>query len=268
MTPTVLKLGGELLEQPARLAALAGVIAAFDQPLLVVHGGGREIDQALSRAGIAKRQVDGLRVTDRATLDIVVEVLAGALNTRFVAAINHADGRAVGLTGADDGLVTVVKAPGHVGVDGAETDLGRVGVPVGQRRHGLAVDLLGLGYVPVVASIALGRDGLLYNVNADTFAAHVAGRLSAGRLVIAGATPGVLDDAGQRIPSLTLAAAEALIASGVASAGMIAKLRAVADALAHGVREVVMVDGRDADVLSRVLGGWSDDLPGTHVTKD
>jgi acetylglutamate kinase len=268
MTPTVLKLGGELLEQPGRLSAVAGAIAQHDQPLLVVHGGGREIDQALAHAGIPKRQVDGLRITDEATLEIVVAVLAGAVNTRFVAAINGADGRAVGLTGADDGLVKVDKAPEHVAVDGTHVDLGRVGVPVGFRRHGIAVDLLELGYVPVVASVALGHDGLLYNVNADTFAAHLAGRLSARRLVIAGATPGVLDGQGERIPSLTLAGAEALIGSGVASAGMIAKLRAVRDALQHGVEEVVLVDGREPATLARVLAGWSDDLPATRVTRD
>ena len=106
MTPLVLKLGGELLEQPARLGAIASAIAATPSPLVVVHGGGREIDAALARAGIAKRQVDGLRVTDAGTLGIVIEVLAGAVNTRFVAAINAAGGRAVGLTGADGGIDT------------------------------------------------------------------------------------------------------------------------------------------------------------------
>lgn len=267
MPPVVLKLGGELLEQPERLASLAQAIAGVDRPLVVVHGGGREIDAALARAGIPKQQVDGVRVTDAATLDVVVEVLAGAVNTRFVAAINHADGRAVGLTGADDSLVRVEKAPPHRAVDGREVDLGRVGVPVGHRRHGVLADLLELGYVPVVASLALGADGRLYNVNADTFAAHLAGRLGAPRLVIAGATPGVLDAGGQRIPSLDPAAADALIASGVASAGMVAKLRAVHDAITAGVRDVVLVDGREADTLIRAFEGWDGTLPGTRIAR-
>jgi len=131
MALTLLKLGGELLEEPGRLAEIAAVIAGATEPLVVVHGGGREIDAALKRAGIAKRQVEGLRVTDPATLDVVVEVLAGAVNTRLVAAIVKAGGRAVGLTGADAGLVPVEKAPAHRSVDGTMTDLERVGRPVG-----------------------------------------------------------------------------------------------------------------------------------------
>jgi len=173
----------------------------------------------------------------------------------------------VGLTGADDSLVRVEKAPPHRAVDGREVDLGRVGVPVGHRRHGVLADLLELGYVPVVASLALGADGLLYNVNADTFAAHLAGRLGAPRLVIAGATPGVLDAGGRRIPSMDPAAAGTLIASGVANAGMVAKLRAVHDAIAAGVKDVVLVDGREADTLIRAFEGWDGTLPGTRIAR-
>ena len=102
MTPLVLKLGGELLEQPSRLGAIAAVIAATPSPLVIVHGGGREIDAALARAGIAKRQVDGLRVTDADTLGIVVEVLAGAVNTRFVAAIKTLEEKKVGYPHGED----------------------------------------------------------------------------------------------------------------------------------------------------------------------
>jgi acetylglutamate kinase len=267
VTPTLLKVGGELLEPPGPLAAVARVIAEADSPLVVVHGGGREIDAAMARAGIPKRQVDGLRITDAATLDVVVEVLAGAVNTRFVAAIIRAGARAVGLTGADASLVQVEKAPPHRAAHGTEVDLGRVGRPVGHARPGLAADLLAGGYVPVVASIALGQDGLLYNVNADTFAAHLAVRLGAQRLVVAGATPGVLGREGRTIPTLDLRAADALVASGVASAGMIAKLRASRDAIEGGVEEVILVDGRDAGNLAAALGGWSEDLPATLITR-
>ena len=114
MALTLLKLGGELLEEPARLAEIAAVIASATEPLVVVHGGGREIDAALKRAGIPKRQVEGLRVTDPATLDIVVEVLAGAVNTRLVSAIVKAGGRAVGLSAA----AARGCAPAHGGVGG------------------------------------------------------------------------------------------------------------------------------------------------------
>ena len=265
MALTLLKLGGELLEEPGRLAEIAAVIAGAAEPLVVVHGGGREIDAALQRAGIAKRQVEGLRVTDPATLDVVVEVLAGAVNTRLVAAIVKAGGRAVGLTGADAGLVPVEKAPAHRSVDGTMTDLERVGRPVGGGRPALAADLVAAGYVPVVASIAAGTDGLLYNVNADTLAADLAARLGARRLVIAGATPGVLDENGATIEALDLAAAAALVSSGIASAGMIAKLTACREAINGGVEEVLMVDGRQGAVLARALEGSQADLPATRM---
>jgi len=265
MALTLLKLGGELLEEPGRLAEIAAVIAGVAEPLVVVHGGGREIDAALKRAGLAKRQVEGLRVTDPATLDVVVEVLAGAVNTRLVVAIVKAGGRAVGLTGADAGLVPVEKAPAHRSVDGTMTDLERVGRPTGAGRPALAADLVAAGYVPVVASIAAGSDGLLYNVNADTLAADLAARLGAVRLVIAGATAGVLDEKGKTIEALDLAAAGAIVSSGVASAGMIAKLTACRDAINGGVEEVLMVEGRQGAVLARALEGSQADLPATRM---
>ena len=142
MKATLLKLGGELLENDQKVAAMARTVARAGVPLVIVHGGGREIDAALAAAGIPKRQVDGLRVTDAPTLDIVVSVLAGAINTRFVAAINAAGGRAVGLTGADAGVATVKKAPAHHATSGETVDLGLVGEPLG----GAAPALVTWGY--------------------------------------------------------------------------------------------------------------------------
>ena len=198
-TPAVvLKFGGELLETPERIAALAAAIAKVSRRtrLVIVHGGGREIDAALARAGIEKQQVDGLRITDEPTLDVVVGVLAGLVNTRFVAALGAAGVAAVGLTGADAGVGRVKPAPRHVSTRGEAVDLGRVGEPVGREKPALLIDLCRKGYVPVVSSIGAARDGRLYNVNADTFAAHLAGRLGSPRLIIAGATAGVLDGDG------------------------------------------------------------------------
>jgi acetylglutamate kinase len=251
----LLKLGGELLEDLASLTVIAEAIAGAAGELVVVHGGGKEIDRALARAGIAKRQVDGVRVTDSATLDIVVEVLAGAVNTRLVAAINRAGGRAVGLTGVDGGLVPVTPAAPHRSTDGSVVDLGRVGTPSGKGRPLLAADLLASRYVPVVASIAAGADGLLYNVNADTLAADLAVRLGVSRLVIAGGTAGVLDAAGHTMRELDEREVERVIASGIASAGMVAKLGACRDAIAGGVDEVLLLDGNDRAVLGAVLAG-------------
>jgi len=134
--PIVLKLGGELLEQAEDLGRVARGIAALSTrtPLVVVHGGGKEIDAALAVAGIPKRQVDGLRVTDEPTLDVVVAVLAGAINTRLVAAVRRAGARPVGLTGADATVATVKRAAPITTVAGERVDLGLVGAPVENGR--------------------------------------------------------------------------------------------------------------------------------------
>jgi acetylglutamate kinase len=200
-------------------------------------------------AGIEKRQVDGLRITDEPTLDVVVSVLAGAVNTRFVAALNTAGVRGVGLTGADGGCGRSEAAPPHHAVDGRTVDLGRVGIPTAASDISVITTLTAAGFVPVVACIGLGADGRLFNVNADTFASHLAARLTARRLVISGTTAGVLDDRGVTIPVVDVEGVERLIAGGTATAGMIAKLRACIDALAGGVGDVLIVDGRDASTL-------------------
>ena len=247
-TRVVLKLGGELLEKPEDVARVAKAIAALSRraALVVVHGGGREIDSALAVAGIPKQQVDGLRVTDAATLDVVVSVLAGAINTRLVAAVRRAGGRPVGLTGADATVATVKRAAPIKTVAGDVVDLGLVGAPVGNGRPELLSDLLARGYVPVIACVGATRDGRLMNVNADTLASHLARALGARRLVIAGGTSGVLDEQGRTIARMTGRAAARLIKAGTANKGMVAKLQACRAARAGGVRDVVIANGRDS----------------------
>ena len=252
MKPLVLKFGGELLDDRGHLATVVQALARIarsGRPIVVVHGGGKEIDAALRTAGIDKRQVDGLRITDQATLDVVVAVLGGAVNTRLVAALNTAGVAAVGLTGADGrcGLSTVA-AP-HRTVDGRVVDLDRVGVPDSGADVRVLDTLTRDGFVPVVACIGLTGDGQLLNVNADTLAGHLAARLGAERLVIAGTTAGVLDAAGATLPALDPEAIAALVGDGTATAGMIAKLRACEQALAGGVDAAVIVDGRDLAAL-------------------
>ena len=250
--PVVLKFGGELLEDPARMRVLVSSVAAMSSagtPLVIVHGGGREIDAALKVAGIEKRQVEGLRITDDATLDVVVSVLAGAVNTRFVAALSAAGVSAVGVTGADGPIGLCDVAQPHTTVDGASVELGRVGVPNRDSDIRLLTTLIGGGFVPVVSSIGTTSDGRLLNVNADTMAGHVARMLRARRLVIAGSTAGVLDDQGNTVALLDPAAIATLVTGRTATAGMIAKLRACEDALAGGVDDIVIVDGRDGDAL-------------------
>jgi acetylglutamate kinase len=254
--PVVVKFGGELLDDPNRLATVVAASAAVSRrgvPLVIVHGGGKEIDAALRAAGIEKRQVDGLRITDGATLDVVVSVLAGTINTRFVAALNAAGVAAVGLTGADARCGLSEPAPRHRTVDGRMVDLELVGLPSPHADVRALSVLAANGFVPVVACIGADANGRLYNVNADTFAGHLAARLHAGRLIIAGTTAGVLDDSGATLPLLDAAGIERLIAGRTATAGMIAKLRACEQALANGAEDVVIVDGRDRTALEAAV---------------
>jgi acetylglutamate kinase len=211
---------------------------------VVVHGGGREIDTALATAGIAKQQVDGLRITDAATLAVVVSVLAGAINTRLVAAVRAAGGRPVGLTGADAGVAIVKRAAPIDTTAGTKVDLGLVGTPVPNGTPDLLRALMKQSYVPIVACIGATRGGELLNVNADTLASHLASALGASRLVIAGGTPGVLDADGRTIARLSSREAGRLIATGTANKGMVAKLHACRHALARGVNDVLIADGR------------------------
>jgi acetylglutamate kinase len=256
--PLVLKIGGELLDDPSWLegvVAAIAVIAASGVPLVVIHGGGREIDAALKGAGIEKRQVEGLRITDERTLDVVVSVLAGTVNTRLVAALTAADVPAVGLTGVDGACGLSEAAPPHRTVDGRSVDLGRVGVPSERADMRLLSALLRDRFLPVIASIGVGGDGQVFNINADTFAGHLAARLGARRLVIAGTTSGVLGDDGATVPVLDGGTIGRLVAGGTATAGMIAKLRACERALAGGVEDVVIVDGRDRPALQAAATG-------------
>ena len=251
---TIVKLGGELLEPGADLGGLTQALIALaaDGPLVVVHGGGKEIDAECARRGITKAAVDGLRITDAATLDAVVTVLSGAVNTRLVAALAAAGAAAVGMTGADASCVLVEKAAPHHAVDGRRVDLGLVGTPVGAAWPPIFDAIVAAGAIPVVACIGIDGAGQLYNVNADTMAAHLAGVGGAARLIIGGSVAGVLDASQSVIDRLDPAAIEALIADGTASAGMVAKLTACRRALDAGVDDISIVDARTpARLLSR-----------------
>ena len=263
--PTVVKFGGELLETPRRLRRIARSLvgAAAQGPVVVVHGGGREVDTEMARVGIPKQSVDGLRITSAESLEIVLGVLAGRVNTRLVAALQAVGGTAVGLTGVDAGITTVRRARRYRATSGASVDLGFVGIPTGVGTPRLLKDLTRAAYIPVVASVAADGSGRLYNVNADTLAGDLARRVGAATLVVAGATAGVLDAAGRTIPVVVDDDEDlgGLIRDGRASAGMIAKLLACRMALAGGVGSVAIVDGRrtafletrDATGVTRVI---------------
>jgi acetylglutamate kinase len=257
---TILKLGGELLEDTNAMQVAAAAIAALSAtgPVAVVHGGGRAIDADLKARGKEPRFVDGLRVTDSEALDTVVAVLAGRINTAFVAALVAAGVKAVGLTGADAAIGIATLAPPLKTTDGTLADLGLVGIPLADAPARLLTDLLGLGYVPVVASVGVSADGSLLNVNADTLAAHLARAAGAGRLIVAGKTAGVFDAAGVTCPRLDSGQARALVSAGTARDGMVAKLAACLTALDGGVGTIRIVDGRN--------GGY-ESAPGTTITK-
>jgi acetylglutamate kinase len=265
--PLVLKLGGELIETPAdrqRIALLASAIAA-NRPLVLVHGGGRAIDAELERRGITPRKVDGLRITDRATLDVVVSVLAGVANTELVAAFVTAGVPAVGLTGVDAGLGRATRTAAHRSMAGTVVDLGFVGDPA-ETDPSLFELLLVHGYVPVVASLGISDaahaadDSAVLNVNADVMACRIAAAMGDAELVIAGGTAGVLDAQGESIALLDAVGIDAVIGSGTATAGMVAKLEACRTALLEGVGSVRIVDGRSFDAQH-----GPDEAPGTTL---
>ena len=262
----VLKLGGELLETASdrdRIARLASSVASH-RPLVLVHGGGRAIDAELDRRAIAPKKVDGLRITDKATLDVVVSVLAGTSNTELVAALVTVGVPAVGLTGVDAGFGRATRSAAHRSTSGTIVDLGEVGDPA-DPDPSLIELMLVHGYVPVIASLGIAEtasaaDSGILNVNADVMACRIASAIGAGDLVIAGGTAGVLDDKGESIATLDAAGIDQMIASGTATAGMIAKLSACRTALLEGVSSVRIVDGKSLDA-----GHGVDEAAGTTL---
>ena len=258
--PLVLKLGGELLESPDQRANVAALTASLGarRPVVVIHGGGRAIDAELQVKGIAPKKVDGLRITDAPTLDVVISVLGGASNTALVAAMVAHGVKAVGLTGVDAGFGRAVRTAAHRATSGETVDLGFVGDPV-EPDASLISLLLANGYVPVIASLGIDH-GTVLNVNADVMACRVAAALGGSDLVIAGGTSGVLDAAGQPIASLDLDGIDALVTSGTATAGMVAKLAACKTALESGVASVRIVNGKAFDATH-----GPDQAPGTLI---
>lgn len=232
----VLKIGGNEIDQPGFLAAMAQATAWLraQQRAVIVHGGGKEIADLQKRLGLQPRFLDGLRVTDDDSLAVAEMVLSGRVNKRVVAALLQAGIPAIGLSGVDGGLLRVERMT-HPG-----GDLGWVGQIVEVHPAPLQI-LLDAGMTPVVSPISLGRDGHSYNVNADQAALAIARGLGAARLVFVSNVPGVLVN-GQCVPTLTLAQAEAWISQGTISGGMIPKVRAALAAAAGGVAQAVITD--------------------------
>ncbi|MFB3775949.1 MAG: acetylglutamate kinase [Bryobacteraceae bacterium] len=244
----LVKLGGTLLdadESRARLARELAQVARQGHHLVVVHGGGKQMTRFLGQMGVESRFIDGLRVTTPETIDAVLKVFAGSVNKQLVAALIEAGAEAVGLSGIDGCLVEA---------ELLRADLGQVGRPV--RANARLLDcLLAGGFLPVVACVAGDRQGRIYNVNADQMAVACAAAFQADKLVFLTDVDGVLGADKQRIPLLSLSAAEALIAGGVATGGMQAKLTSAGQAIREGVPEVIIAPGAAEGGLGRLLGG-------------
>lgn len=233
----VIKIGGNEMNTPGFLEALAEQIArlaAAGEPLVVVHGGGQEIAALQSRLGIEPIKVDGLRVTDSESLAVAQMVLSGHTNKAIVKALLAAGVDAVGLSGIDGGLLRCRKKHHPA------ADLGLVGEITAVRAE-LLLAFAAPRIVPVISPISLGEDGQTYNVNADEAAGAIAQALAAQMLDFVSNVPGVLQE-DELLPCLTQAQADALIAGGVITGGMIPKVRTALDALARGVDQVRIVN--------------------------
>ena len=226
--------------------------------VVLVHGGGPEINETMQKLGKEAQFVNGLRVTDRETVDIVQMVLAGKINKTLVNLIQMKGGHAVGLSGIDGGILEAKMKDEALGYVGTVTKV----------RPQPINDLLEKGYIPVVSTVASDRMGNAYNINGDTAAARIAGALNAERLIMMTDIAGILkdkDDPSTLIPHITVSEAKELYDSGVISGGMIPKVDCCIDALEHGVDNVVIMDGRiPHSILMELL---TDEGAGTMVMK-
>jgi len=236
----VIKYGGNAMKGDDMIASFARDIVlmkAVGMNPVVVHGGGPQIGAHLDRLGKTSRFVEGLRVTDEETMDVVEMMLGGLVNKALVAAIVRQGGRAVGLTGKDGGLIRARKLL----VKGQ--DIGQVGeveaVDPAVVRH-----LEDGGFIPVIAPVGMGPEGEAYNINADTVAGKVASVLQAEKLMLLTNAPGVLDAQGKILTGLTVQQVNALIADGTIYGGMLPKIQCALDAVNSGVRNAVIIDGR------------------------
>jgi acetylglutamate kinase len=246
----VVKYGGHAMGEDDVARSFARDIVLMEQTAInpvVVHGGGPQIGDMLERLGIKSKFAGGLRITDAATIEIVEMVLAGSINKQIVGFINEAGGKAVGLCGKDGNMVLARKASRSM-IDPDSNieriiDLGFVGEP--ERVDTTVLDqILGRDLIPVLAPLATSKEGVTYNVNADTFAGAIAGALNAKRLLLLTDVAGVLDKSKSLIKELSVDDARRLIADGTISGGMIPKVETCIYALEAGVEGVVVLDGK------------------------
>ena len=258
----VIKYGGnamvneDLKQQVMEDIALLWLIGV---KVVLIHGGGPEISETMARLGKKAVFIDGLRVTDKETVDIVQMVLAGKVNKTLVNLIQMKGGHAVGLSGIDGGIIEATMKDEALGYVGQITKI----------RTQPITDLLEKNYIPVISTVASDRQGNTYNINGDTAAAYIAGALGAERLIMMTDIAGILmdkDDPSTLIPHITVEEAKKLYDSDIISGGMIPKVDCCIEAIEHGVNHVVIMDGRiPHSILMELL---TDEGAGTMVTKD
>jgi len=211
---------------------------------VVVHGGGPQIEQMLAKVGKKGEFVQGMRVTDEETMDLVEMVLAGQVNKEIVELINQAGGKAVGLTGQDAGLVRARKLMlESKDSPGVRIDIGQVG-EIESIDPSIITTLAGTGFIPVIAPIGSGRNGETFNINADLVAGKIAEVLRAEKLILMTNTVGVLDQNGNLLTGLTAKRIDELFEDGTISGGMLPKISSALDAARGGVHSVHIIDGR------------------------
>jgi acetylglutamate kinase len=236
--------------------------------IVVVHGGGPQINQMLERVGIHSKFSGGLRITDDDTMDVVEMVLGGGVNQEIVGLICQHGGRAIGLSGRDDRFMTARRLERVASKDesGAPilVDLGRVGDVV-HVETGVVEQLCASGFIPVIAPIGVDAEGHSLNVNADTAAGAVAGALRATKLVLMTDVEGIKTGAGEFLRSLDAVEAEELISGGVITGGMIPKVRCALEAVRTGVEQVHVIDGRRRHAL--LLEIFTDKGVGTEIRR-
>jgi acetylglutamate kinase len=260
----VVKFGGNAMTDDVLKADFARDVALLKlvgMNPVVVHGGGPQIETALSKHGKKGEFVQGMRVTDAETMDIVEMVLGGQVNKEVVELINQAGGKAVGLTGQDGAFIRARKLLIET-KDNGKVDIGQVG-EIEAIDPAVISTLEQGGFIPVVAPIGTGADGTTYNINADLVAGKLAEILRAEKLIVLTNTPGVLDNKGKLLTGLTPRKIDDLVGKGVISGGMLPKIGSVLDAARAGVKSCHIIDGRVPHAL--LLEVLTDEGVGTVI---
>lgn len=230
---------------------------------VIVHGGGPQIDDLLKQLGKESKFIDGLRVTDEKTMDVVEMVLVGKINKEIVGLINHLGGKAVGISGKDGKLLVAKMIEMKDSENGDILDMGRTGDIV-KADTKIIRTLEQNHFIPVIAPVAVGEDGQAFNVNADVAAARIASSLKAEKLIMLTDVAGVLDNEGQLLPEIKSNDVEELIKKGVIKGGMIPKVRYTVEAIKNGVKKCHIIDGRIPHAV--LLEIFTPEGVGTEIT--